>query len=599
MDYLDRQHQHQHQHQHRQPPQIPATGTPPATPSQDAAGIATAKAAWVEDRTYQQQQTWNSGPQAPMAEDAPAAASTAPPASTASVSQPASAAAEQLNDTRTAPAQPPELLSNIQSQKPGKPGPAAAPPPPPPPAALPPAMDSTAESGKNSSSDDVGGRNDLLAAIRKGTKNTQRAEDASARLIDAASSPASAEATPSGSSDDAGGRNDLLAAIRKGTKNTQRAEDASARLIDAASSPASTEATTPAPASGPAAPPAPTLPMDLQASIQHSKPGASNDETSEATPSPQANTQTSIKKPKAAGKPPPAAPPPPPADYVPRSQRDDKAAKSKHKPQEKKQAGAEDRPAPALPLDLAASIKQGKKNKANEGEKPMAGAETAAAPKLPTDLAASIKKSKDGSDDSATTVTAEKKQKHSKLADSWMKKSEPEPEPEPEPESVSTRELLIDGTAVEFAHARFGASNCDFDVTAVAVDPIKANGIIGNAAHLAGNIAVAERGEVPFVEKAISIQNAGAVAALFVNTDDDLFTIDGGPDDQDVKMPIVFVRARDGAGLMTKPSSGSWPACKLRFPARQLCDGDVDQEPFDDTSKKKGKLQVGGFNPFG
>jgi hypothetical protein len=369
----------------------------------------------------------------------------------------------------------------------------------------------------------------------------------------------------------------LLAAIRMGTKNTQRAEDPAAF---GASKAAAAPVPAPAPAA-PSAPAAPALPMDLQASI---KTGSGP------------------------GKPPPAAPPPPPADYVPRAERDRASAKPKdaETKEKKKPGGGDEGAASGLPMDLQASIKQGKKAAAKskpekkEDEKKKAGGE-GAAPGLPMDLQASIKKSKSEKAGGDASKEKQTTKKSGKFTDNWMKKSEPEPEPEPEPAAGgdTPRELLIDGVAVEFAHARFGKTKCDIDVSAVAVQPIKCDDFIGNVVDLSNNIAVAERGVITFVEKAIKMQNAGAVAALFVNTDDELFTLDGGEDDMDVAIPIVFVRARDGAALLSKPASGSWPSCKLKFSARELCaDDDADQEPFDD-SKKGGKLKIGGFNPFG
>ena len=142
-----------------------------------------------------------------------------------------------------------------------------------------------------------------------------------------------------------------------------------------------------------------------------------------------------------------------------------------------------------------------------------------------------------------------------KAADSWLKaQAEPEPaaelEPEPAPaadEDAPTRLLSIAGQPLEFAHARFGASRCEIrDVKAVAVDPIKADDFVQNVEQLNGNIAVAERGAITFVQKALKIQNAGAVAALFVNADDELFTLDGDEDDQ--------VGATPSINLRTKPS---------------------------------------------
>lgn len=55
----------------------------------------------------------------------------------------------------------------------------------------------------------------------------------------------------------------------------------------------------------------------------------------------------------------------------------------------------------------------------------------------------------------------------------------------------------------------------------VRTDPPRAEIELANAADLTGAIALIYRGACPFTEKAQRAQNAGAVAVVFVNSDDE------------------------------------------------------------------------------
>ena len=140
------------------------------------------------------------------------------------------------------------------------------------------------------------------------------------------------------------------------------------------------------------------------------------------------------------------------------------------------------------------------------------------------------------------------------------------------------RRLVVGGKEIEFAHARFGATKahitgsdvqvrirsvdilliltppalvgsgvcgmaryrsvslcaCDSSypygchgLQAVCVEPILCNHFLSNVGEINGNIAVIERGGCSFADKATRAQNAGAIACLFVNTDEELFTLGG------------------------------------------------------------------------
>ena len=90
-------------------------------------------------------------------------------------------------------------------------------------------------------------------------------------------------------------------------------------------------------------------------------------------------------------------------------------------------------------------------------------------------------------------------------------------------------ELLLAGRAVPFARARFGPNECELPAgsTAAAADPPLVDAPLRNGADLAGVVGVAERGVVSFVAKARRLQEAGCVCALFVNSDEQLFTVGG------------------------------------------------------------------------
>jgi hypothetical protein len=84
----------------------------------------------------------------------------------------------------------------------------------------------------------------------------------------------------------------------------------------------------------------------------------------------------------------------------------------------------------------------------------------------------------------------------------------------------------------------------------VLAEPVLADSPLANAAEVAGAAVVAQRGVCSFVEKARRVQAAGGVAAIFVNTDEELFTIGGEDGDDDITIAIVGIRASDGRALL-------------------------------------------------
>lgn len=70
--------------------------------------------------------------------------------------------------------------------------------------------------------------------------------------------------------------------------------------------------------------------------------------------------------------------------------------------------------------------------------------------------------------------------------------------------------------------------------------------------HLSGNVLLVERGKVTFQQKALRAQAAGAVACVFVNSDNTLFVPfgDGDAEEETVTIPCCCVTASDGEWLL-------------------------------------------------
>ena len=68
-----------------------------------------------------------------------------------------------------------------------------------------------------------------------------------------------------------------------------------------------------------------------------------------------------------------------------------------------------------------------------------------------------------------------------------------------------------------------------------------------------GTIAVITRGGCSFCEKATRAAEAGAVAVIFVNSDDEIFTVAPAEDEEDIAAAIAIplVRTNDGKPCIT------------------------------------------------
>jgi len=101
------------------------------------------------------------------------------------------------------------------------------------------------------------------------------------------------------------------------------------------------------------------------------------------------------------------------------------------------------------------------------------------------------------------------------------------------------------GPSFEGLFAGFGPRS-SFNARMVRTDPPLADKALVNGAALRGAIAVITRGIVPFTEKARKAAAAGAVAVIFINTDDSTFLAEGdkGPG---IRIPCVMLRKCDAA----------------------------------------------------
>jgi hypothetical protein len=133
---------------------------------------------------------------------------------------------------------------------------------------------------------------------------------------------------------------------------------------------------------------------------------------------------------------------------------------------------------------------------------------------------------------------------------------------------------IIAGREVEFAPARFGGRVIDIsEASAFCANPLIANAQLANGDTIRGNIAVVQRGVCSFVEKALRCQEAGALAVIVVNTDDDLFVIGGAPGEQAVEVPIVVVGNASGRSLLEATRAVLVSLCFVRPE-----DGDESEE---------------------
>ncbi|KAK5642770.1 hypothetical protein RI129_008937 [Pyrocoelia pectoralis] len=132
--------------------------------------------------------------------------------------------------------------------------------------------------------------------------------------------------------------------------------------------------------------------------------------------------------------------------------------------------------------------------------------------------------------------------------------------------------LMKDGTGVkkpitvQAGPSHFGLSlknNQKVTSQAIFVQPFRACTDLQLKNQIKGKIAIVERGDCMFVDKARRIQNAGAVGGIIVdNTPDSsatsspLFSMSGDGTD-DIKIPVVFLFAQDASKLLLALSTDS------------------------------------------
>lgn len=157
--------------------------------------------------------------------------------------------------------------------------------------------------------------------------------------------------------------------------------------------------------------------------------------------------------------------------------------------------------------------------------------------------------------------------------------------------------VVIAGKRVPFATARFGARRAAFPsaMPTVVASPRRADSELRNADALRGAVAVVVRGECSFCEKAARVQAAGAVAIVFVNTDEELFSVAPGDEEEElaetILLPLVLVRQSDGAALLAPTASlASRPTVVLRYERSD----DSDSSDFDDDTDEDEHCWDGG-----
>jgi len=107
---------------------------------------------------------------------------------------------------------------------------------------------------------------------------------------------------------------------------------------------------------------------------------------------------------------------------------------------------------------------------------------------------------------------------------------------------------------LEFAWAQFGTRAPIAHVAAVLCDPECADQELRNAEQLNQKVAIVKRGGNTFGEKARRAQQAGALALIIINSDNELFAVAGDDSASPVTIPVVLVAADAGATLLQEES---------------------------------------------
>eukprot|EP01052_Picozoa_sp_SAG31_P011891 SAG31_NODE_684_length_12833_cov_8.046411_9_plen_483_part_00 len=115
---------------------------------------------------------------------------------------------------------------------------------------------------------------------------------------------------------------------------------------------------------------------------------------------------------------------------------------------------------------------------------------------------------------------------------------------------IDIRCLQIGHERIPFGLAHFGAQNTDSrSVESIWTEPVLADRPLVNSGAIAGKFALAKRGTTPFDIKARWAQQAGAVGLIIVNDDDNLFEIEESAPTEDLTIPVLLIKASDGARL--------------------------------------------------
>lgn len=78
-----------------------------------------------------------------------------------------------------------------------------------------------------------------------------------------------------------------------------------------------------------------------------------------------------------------------------------------------------------------------------------------------------------------------------------------------------------------------------------------------NAADVAGNICLIQRGTYSFVSKAVNAQRAGAVAVIIENTSESNISMGGSPIPEPLTIPVVMITSSQGAAIRNTISLGT------------------------------------------
>jgi len=94
-------------------------------------------------------------------------------------------------------------------------------------------------------------------------------------------------------------------------------------------------------------------------------------------------------------------------------------------------------------------------------------------------------------------------------------------------------------------------------------NPTLGCGAFVNAAAMAGNIAVIDRGSCEFGNKAVNAQNAGAIAAIIVNNVAGIIDMGAGAQSGNVTIPTIMVSQADGNLIKQRINQGLAPKALL------------------------------------